>query len=257
MTEPVPCARGCKVPGAHAIQHPAGSSCPGCMPRVAMRGTTVCKHCAEVFHAALRDLRIIWPDLRVGVARRGKTSTAGAQTVQTSGHGDAGDLWRPHVTRSITDISEWLEFVATALADTPVKGLRGIDLAALRSDVALAALAVNATPILIQHPALAEALVGEACRLRDRAHQALSTRFVRRIPLTHQAAKCICDREMPDPDSPDGYRTERCNGDLVAILQLEDSGRQSAIVCSRYPIEHRIPTTSWAALADAIAAVLP
>lgn len=252
MTETTPCARGCEVPGAHAIPHPAASSCPGCLRRPAMRGTTVCAHCADLLATALRDLRTAWPDLRVGVSRDRSSSTAGgAGAVQTSRVSDVGDYWRPDVTQILADVRTWLTYLADVLTDTPA--LRGTDLLGLTAEQLLVTFALHAKPVLQQQPALAAGIVKEALRIRGRAWRALNSSYVRRVPL--KDATCLSDVYIDDPDAPEGVRSETCNGELVAVLQPVDAGGDSAILCSRFPREHRVRSDQWGALADQLEAL--
>lgn len=252
-TEHPACARGCEVPGAHAVTHPAGSTCPGCLPRPAMRGTTVCSHCADLFTAALKDLAMLWPDITVGVARD-RTSSSTTGRVQNSRIADVGDYWRPRVAQLQTDTLAWLEYLTVVLADLPP--LNGTQLADLSPQHLLLTLSIIARRILTSTPALAVGLVKEALRLRGRTWRALESSWVRRIPLAD--AHCPAPVYVDYPDGNGGTDTieQRCNGDLVAILQPIDAGGDSAVVCSHYPLEHAVRPEQWSALADQIADLL-
>lgn len=241
-----PCARGCTVTDRHATTHPDGHDCTGCLPNYAIRGSLLCGRCRRLFQVAVRALADFWPELRTGVSRQGgRGSDAGK--VQTSGHGDVGDMWRPRVTAVMDDVTDWASFCGRVLADDRRNNVPNWP---TDTQLALRIIGQPAGRYLVDHPVLGASLVDDALRYRLQAFQALQSNYVRRIPL---AGYCLGEVRT---ETTTGEQVDvLCGAPLVAVLYDPDTGRDSTILCSVHPAHHRVAKQQWAQLADDLEAL--
>ncbi|MBW8025316.1 hypothetical protein EOG37_01300 [Clavibacter michiganensis subsp. michiganensis] len=212
---------------------------------LAVPGTELCRACHADFPRALTGIADLWRDLATGARRATDAQDAGF--VQTSGHSDVGDMWRPQVTQVVTD--------ATELASYLVRLARDIRLDTQQLTVA----AAEANPVLafriiaryVAHDltyrlygGLPKEIVTESLMILARSRASLDAPYVRRVKL-----QATCNAEVRIV-APDGKTTDvACGGDLYAVLNPSSAGK-SAVLCTRDPRDHRIPKEEWLLLAD-------
>jgi len=202
----------------------------------------LCGRCHTQFRAAVQELGDLWPALTKSQVRSAAASGT-TQRVQSSNRIEAGSLWRPQVTGALDEIGDWTRRLIRILAADPRNHVTRWP---TDPQVILYAIArPDAARYLTHVHELAPAFVDDALSLRLRANSVLDSRYVRRYPLPTDAT---CRYEISD--QWDGSDEHPCGAPLVATVELEDAGRDSAIRCTAHPTEHRIPVDQWAALAD-------
>jgi hypothetical protein len=220
-------------------RHPAGTPALPVVP-----GTELCQPCHNNFRVSLTGIAELWDDLRRGEKRATDAQDVGF--VQTSGHQDVGDMWRPQVTQVSLDITDFAAYLARLVrnlshgltnltSDNPVVTLHHIERYHAR------------TITQGLHDGLAAAVVSEAWVLYGRAQRALDAPFLRRIALP---STCAAEVTIT---TPTGETADvLCGGQLYAVLATTDSGRHSEILCTHDPRSHRIRRDQWLALADTL-----
>jgi predicted CXXCH cytochrome family protein len=212
---------------------------------LAVPGTELCRACHADFPRALTGIADIWQDLASGARRATDAQDVGF--VQTSGHTDVGDMWRPQVTQIVTDATELASYLVRLTRDIRADAQQ-LTVAAAEQNPVLAfriiARYVAHDLTYKLHGGLPKAIVTEALMILHRSRAALDAPYVRRVKLQ---ATCAAEVRIV---APDGKTTDvACGGDLYAVLNPSSRGT-SAVLCTRDPRDHRIPREQWLLLAD-------
>lgn len=229
----------CKAPGCQM----KGSD----LPRPTIPGSDLCSWHRTHFIRTLTDLAGLWPDLERALYKRSGHGGARNTRVHTSTITDIAQIWNPHVTQTMTDLTDWTSFlVRVVLAERPlpptpheahgralIERTHGVRLD-MTTPEKLLALAGHHAHWLAAYPDLGVALLTDADGHRMAAMRAISADPVRRVGINNATCGHVLDR--------DGDLILTCTKPMVAILN--DDNTPGLLVCSGHPFTHRRYTPS-------------
>jgi hypothetical protein len=202
--------------------------------RPVVPGTDLCRPCHERFAGILGDIIELWRTLGESIVRRPGTNYM-RDRVDSSGGGDAGNLWNPSAARALVEVTDWTSYlVRTIYREHP--GTPSLEKDA-RTDIALATIARWYSHWFTSYPTIGPAVLEDAITYRQAVMQAVDAPAYKRVEIRGH----YCQEVLEETD----FGPVVCLGQLVGILRPGDTTKPSTIVCSLNPGHPRLDRKDW------------